>query len=381
MKEMRKQIVALFAVLTATGAGAQVTDGYYRIQNAYSQRYLALLDNKGWVEGNSGGVDHDLYAIRSLQDNETNKIVSNPATVIYIKSKDGGYVCHAQGTNTQEFTSHVFNMTASSSKTYRISAESANIARVVLNDIDSYSGYYAQADSGLVSTSGTNRRDWILTPVSSEGSNYVGFSPDLEYNGKYYQTFYAEFPFRVVSSGVKVYYITYFNNHAVLHPFADGEVVPGATAVLVECSSADASDNRIEPVVSTLTAPSANKLHGVYFRYVYGRGRKTHNNRTAYDPATMRLLRAGADGKPEFVKVESADTMYIEPNTAYLEVSKSAADELPLMTMDEYTLGIGEVEKAKTEGSDVYTLSGVKVGNTSNLPHGVYIIDGKKVVK
>ena len=40
--------------------------------------------------------------------------------------------------------------------------------------------------------------------------------------------------------------------------------------------------------------------------------------------------------------------------------------------------GVEVVETAKT---GIYTLSGVRLNSTQNLPAGIYIINGKKVVK
>lgn len=46
--------------------------------------------------------------------------------------------------------------------------------------------------------------------------------------------------------------------------------------------------------------------------------------------------------------------------------------------------GIGEVQAAKQATGKVYNLSGQCVGegqSASSLPHGIYVIDGRKVVK
>ena len=198
----------------------------------------------------------------------------------------------------------------------------------------------------------------------------------------------------MVSSGLKVYYVSgIFKGRAVIKPYAAGATIPAETPVLVESTSQTAADNKVELLVSADAAPKDNLLRGVFFNYTYGdyvtdkpsSSNTYHDNRTAYDPSTMRLLRVNSAGELVFAKVAPAETDYepfIAANTAYLSVASSAPDELPLMTYSDFTAGIQQaVTGAAPADEAVYTLSGARVGTAANLPHGIYIKGGKKVVR
>lgn len=391
---MKKIIFSFLTLLsTISSFGQTITDGYYRVESMYYKRYMSVLDNTGWARATSGGVDYDLYAIRTLEDDDVNNIMSNPATIVRISPlSSSGYTVSAQGVDVRD---RILNSTENAhlyirrenAGTYTIRAEAANIATMVLTDVN-------YTDSGVVMTVGKESsprgRYWYITPVTSGTDNYFGFSPKLQANGKYYQTFYASFPFRIVSSGVKVYYISnlFWKDNAVTREFGQGDIIPGSTPVLVECSSPNAMDNQIQPVLQSVTAPSQNYLRGVFFNYFFnGEGRsRVHNNRTAFKANTMRVLRVTSDGKLAFVNnpAEAASgTYYLPANEAYLQVPSGSASVMSIMSYDDYTTGIDnvKVDNKSSEDDAVYTLSGVRVKDTNNLPHGVYIIGGKKVVK
>ncbi len=402
---MKKFFTLVVTALFAAAAQSQTFSGYYRIWNDYSKRYLSLLDNKGWARASTGGVDYDLFAIRTLLDNGANDIVSNPASVIYISGKTNAYNCAAQGTSLQEITTHTFQIRSyrqggkAVEGKYQIRVEEGSLGAVVLHDMNYFVDFEAQKDSGNVgaqSPSGLvpEKTLWHFDAISSSSSCFFGFTPTLQANGKYYQTFYAGFPFKVVSSGLKVYYVAgIFQGRAVIKPYAAGTTIPAETPILVESASPTAANNKVELLVSAEAAPKDNLLRGVFFNYTYGdyvtskpsSSNKMHDNRTAYDPSTMRLLRVNSAGEPVFAKVAPGETDYapfIAANSAYLSVASSAPDELPLMTYADFTAGIRPtVTGAAPADEAVYTLSGARVGNAANLPHGIYIKGGKKVVR
>lgn len=399
---MKKLFTLFITMLLMLSAEAQSFSGYYRIWNDRSKRYLSLLDNKGWAKASNGGLIYDLFAIRGLLNNDINKIESNPATIIFISGQENAYNCSSQGTSTQSITSRTFQIRQyrqngkAVAGLYHIRAEESGAAVVLYetNDIDDYTDL-DKPDSGLVVTSGSaSSANWHFEKVAANTDNYFGFSPTLQANGKYYQTFYAGFSFKVVSSGVTVYYVSaLYNGKAVIRPYASSAVIPAKTPVLVECSSSSAANNQIELLTSTASAPTDNLLKGVFFDYSYGdyihikpsSSNTSHFNRTSYVPSTMRLLRVNNAGELVFDKVlegEDSYEPYIAANTAYLTVPSSTTDELPLMSYTDYTAGINATSVSMQQTDDkVYTLSGVRVSNTTDLPHGVYIKGGKKIVR
>ena len=66
---------------------------------------------------------------------------------------------------------------------------------------------------------------------------------------------------------------------------------------------------------------------------------------------------------------------------AFLSLKDATAEAKPIvMTFDGETTGISQVNVEKVADDAYYNLQGVKM-NPNNLPHGIYIHQGKKVVK
>lgn len=393
---MRKFLFLFFVSLVSFTASAQrvtsstIPDGYYRVRNVASGRYLALLDSKGWARRSGGQAIYDLRAIRTLLDNDVNDIYSNPATIIRITPVNRQYDCSAQGTSLHAMTNYYFSITNRNSN-YQLRGEQSG-GSVVLSESNNFNEETEEylPDSGFVglSTRDGNRINMTFYKVTSNTDSYFGFRPTIKVGDKYYDTFYAAFPFKVASDGVKVYGVVALSkdNRPVLMEFKNS-VIPANTPVVIECSSDNPKDNQVDPVIDNSKPATPNLLRGIYFNYSYKVGdvttptqqNRVHFNKTTYNPSTMRVLGVGEDGKIAFVKASNLD--YLPANKAYLPVDASAADNMSVISYEEYTSGINNVVVDKKADDAVYTLDGVKVDATKSLPHGIYIVGGKKVVK
>jgi hypothetical protein len=391
----KRLIIAALSMLPGLGF-AQTTvsldEGYYRVQNSYNSRYLALLDNTGYAKRNGASIDADLYALRSL--NDTNKIMSNPATIVHLSKGSTGYVCSAQGTSTKDITSYEMTLHNYSGGIV-ISVEVGSYGKTILTEYDYTTPDKFDAndnlisrgktlpDSGLVNQTGASSKSrriyWKFEKIDASTSNYVGFAPALSLGGKYYDTFYAEFPFKVVSDGVTVYSVyTIYDGKAVLKPFAADDIIPGGTPVVVECSSKDDSSNKIQPLLTTASALSQNQLKGVYFNYYCDQvSTKIHDNRTKYDASKMRVLGV-SDGKLAFIN--ATNLTYLPANKAYLSVPVGTGDVVGVMSYSDYVAaGINGVTIDKNDSkSGIYTLGGQKTSKVAKS--ALYIINGQKVV-
>ena len=109
-------------------------------------------------------------------------------------------------------------------------------------------------------------------------------------------------------------------------------VIPEGTPMLMECTGATPSDNRLTIGGTASADVDGNLLTGVYFN-------NTHSTRhwtvVEYDAATMRVLGLDASGKPAFITAGS-DLKYIPANTAYIKVSADADAELRLVSEEEF---------------------------------------------
>lgn len=362
-------------------------DGYYRVRNKGSQRYIYIRDNTG-----DYSLDVVDYGALQLWKN-IDRAVSDPSSVIYVKQVAAGkYDLQAQGTGAYRLVQHYVDIAEKSDGSYEVSASQSGVTKY-LSDISNSD----VRERGTMGDGGKlNYRKWIADKVrSTNAENYFGVKPTVTIGGKRYRPFYADFPFTTVSDGMKVYYINTVDTHfgvAVLKEIKG--VVPRATPVLVECASANPSDNRIEISDVEGTAVTGNLLKGVYF--ANDERPKSKDAYVKFDASSMRVLDA-VDGKLTFttsggsiteleVYVNYNDVIYdcIAANHCYLPVSASVQGDLRVITESEYKgLGIDGVAQDKEETADgVFSLQGVRMradNDTQGLPNGVYIIGGHKV--
>lgn len=395
---MRKYLLATAAMslFMSTAAFAQLEgNGYYRVKNTLSNRYVSILHNKSNTEVMSGKAE--LGALRSFVS--WDKVCSDPSTIVYFDKTGTGTVANkpckffnlcGQGTSTMDIINFSLGVMDMGSNKYRCFArESGTI--FYLGDEDSYTdgvGY-------LTSNGNSSNSNWNILPVTSTEDYYFGVKPTVEAEGKYYATMFADFGFSPAASatGMKVYYVDKIWNGNVIIREIEGDV-PAATPVIFLCPSASPSGNRLDIAKNSATLPSENLLSGVYF--CINTGESYHKDWVSYDPKTMRLLGVCSDGRPGFVtKGESdfskdypfqpkASYMAIPANTAYLVVPEGSPEEMPLMTYEEYAAGIEGVTIDGNVASDITTLSGMtvrkKATSTEGLRPGVYIWNKKKIV-
>lgn len=367
-----------------------VGKGYYRVRNLTTERYIYVTDNKDYYD-----IAHDKEDFQGIQLwKDAAKAAKSPASVIFIEELyPGGFDLKAQGTGVYDLTGYCVNVTKKSDGTYEVSASRSGVTKFLSDDRTNSS------DQGKLGTSGTAKyRRWIVDKIeATHATNYVGINPTITFNGKYYQTFYASFPFRTISPGMRVYYISDVEGDLALIQEIEGDI-PAATPVIIECASANATDNRIEPLPTTTARVTDNLLCGVYFC----NGKRPQESVDAYtkfDAATMRILTV-ADGKlvmsdnaPErlqeimvndYTLYEQVPAICIPANTCYFKANANTPKQV-FLTSD--PTAIDSLPSEKTDGGKpcgVYSLDGTLLRTTNKaegLPAGIYIIGGKKVVR
>ena len=396
---MRKLFtLSLFALFSLTRISAQDTgtgfvgDGYYRIHNFATERYIYVTDNKDYYD--IGRDKEDFQAIQLWKNAE--KAVSDPASVIYVTEVNSiQYDLTAQGTGVHSLTNYYVNVTRQRNNTYEVSATKTVDGTSVTKYL--YDGKSSStAQQGTLGTSGRDDtyRQWIVDKIETDHSiNYVGVKPTIELGGLYYQPFYAAFPFRAVSPDMHIYYISDVEGDLGLLQEIEGDI-PGGTPVIIECASSEPSDNRIELLVSTSSTITGNMLSGVYFC----NGKRPKESVDAYkkfDAATMRILTV-ADGKlvlsnedesrlnnikvNDYTTYTQVDAKCLYANTCYLPADATTPNVIELTSDPTSINNIAVNKKASSKG--IYSVSGILVRPTNNavgLPSGLYIVDGKKV--
>ena len=331
-------LLSLIAVLIPDVSAQFTNDGFYRVQNYGTKRYLYLTDNTGSYDMKRDVGDFGALQLYTGQE----KTISDPSCILYIKKFGSQIDIQGQGVGIHNLVSRYVDLnyvTSGAFKgTYTVSATESGVTKY-LDDETTIQDF----EKGVV---GTNRnspyRNWLIHPVSSsDDSNYFGITPSLSVNGKYYYPLYAAFPFKVASSGMKIYKVGKCDGelgYAVLSEISG--VVPALTPVLVECSSNSPSANRLDLIESSATPLADNLLRGSLFCN-YERRIKSSDAVTAYNHYRMRILGVTSEGKLGFLESteklkEIEGEYYIPSNTSYLWVDYFCPSELIAVTEAEY---------------------------------------------
>ena len=340
-------------------------DGFYRVQNYGTQRYLYITEYTGSYDMKRDIGDFGALQLLTGQE----KTISDPSCILYIKQYGSQIDIQGQGVGIYQFVSRyvdLHSVTSGAFKgTYTVSATESGVTKYLDDEETS-----RDIPDGVV---GTNRsspyRNWLIHPVNSNDSkNYFGITPLLSANGKYYYPFYAGFPFQAASTGMKIYTVVKYDlklGYAVLNEITG--VVPSSTPVLIECSSDNPSDNRLNLVESS-AAPLSSRMLGVMFSNYERRNKSTYAI-TAYNEAKMRVLGLTSEGKLGFTTntqylKQIQGTCYIPSNTSYLYVPEGSPSELTIITEDEYN----EI-MANQYYTITYMIDGI-VYNTEKIKYG-----------
>ena len=380
------------SVLAQTGTGF-IGNGYYRIRNYATDRYIYVTDNKDYYD--MARDKEDFQAIQLWKD--VTRFASDPGSVIYFEEVTPDHFdLRAQGTGVHSFTGYYVGVTKSSG-TYIVSASvtkaGMQVTKYLTDDEQSSS------DQGTMGTRGKlNYRKWIVDKIETDhATNYFGIKPSIEVGGKFYHPFYAAFPFKVASAGMHVYYIDEVESKYAVLKEIEGEV-PASTPVLIECSSANPSENRVELLATSSAKVTGNLLGGNYFC----NGKRPQESVDAYkvfDADKMRVfsvvdgqlvLTNNAQNRLNEIKTVDYSTLSmiklkcLPSNTSYMKADSDTPAEVPVFVDGQVPDAIGSIlAEQKPTAAGVYSLSGTQLRASSDLqglPAGLYIVNGKKVV-
>ncbi|MBO4589882.1 MAG: InlB B-repeat-containing protein [Bacteroidaceae bacterium] len=307
-------------------------DGYYRVKNVTTERYISVVDNRGHIDFAS--TTADFGAIRTIRyfDN----VVSDPSTIIFFKKVNAGYNLTTQGTSTYKIIGYYMRLQEYEDGTYKAYGES--------HDMRAYLGDENIRDTIATVVSNNSKTTlWYILPVTQENESYFGIRPEYISDGAYWTTIYASFPFSPVSSDMKAYTITEVDSKygvAVWNEVTT-EDIPAATPVIVRCPSPIPSGNKVDVHTSSVKAPKSNLLQGVYFCNTS----LAHWNVVENDTSTMRVLKTASDGSLRFVRSTEA---YMPANKAYLQVPAGSPAELRIMDRASYETYVVE-QKARED--------------------------------
>ena len=367
---MKRIITCLLSAIVSIGAYAQIADGFYRLQCKQTGRYLAIHNNYVNKESakRTGNVDlQSLETITSFDD-----IVDDPGSIIYMRKTTTGWAIEGQGFTTQGKLDLQLTQVGDAFRVWATVSSDGMTFTKYLRDYEQEPGYsYITTDPDL-----SSNWEWYFLPV--DDNQYMGLKGDVQVGTDYYTTFYATFPIQLGSNMRAFTVSSMTTSSCTLEDI--GDVVPAKVPVVIQCAGAEASANKVTPLTSTDKTVGTNRLSGEIFCYPVitksGRERRDNPawNAIDYDPLTMRVI-GESDGKLCFVT--TSELIFIPANSAYLNVTSDAS---PIMPTDGST-GILSIKIQPTPTvKGRYTLQGVPLPDNVE-PRGIYIEDGKKVIK
>lgn len=387
MTKGRFFIVTFVTMLCTLVAHAQISDdGFYRVRNYGSDRFIYITDKFG-----SYDMNRDIGDFSALQLWREKDVISDVSTVIYITKKgENLYDLQGQGTGIYKLISRYVNVYRTTSgvykDTYQVYATEKGVTKYLTDNESS------EVPDGTLGTSGTGAyRQWEVLPVSVESEdNYFGITPTITIGEKYYYPMYASFDFDLVSEGMKAYVVKTQPPYYYIEEYKG--IVPAGSAVIIECSSPNATDNRINLRPASNSSISDNLLKGVYF---CNPGRETIDQRDydskwfpgiEFDPSTMRVLGVTSEGKLGLVS--SSDNLtyykrtkkyYLPANQAYLPCEVSVASELRLYDKGDVPTAVDEVAADDVRVAECVDLSGRRLEHEP--AKGIFIKGGKLYIK
>ena len=358
----------------AISAQTTLTEGFYRVQNHISKRYLYVRDCTGDIS--SLGADMGSIELWLGQENA----ISDPSCIMYFSKHSSAWDIQSQATGVYELTGHYMTISPFAGG-YTVYNSGQYLYDITKNNTTPRGKLGAKTDKEM--SGYTGYKVWDVLPVNSATDQYFGLKPTISASGAYYTTFYADFAFTPQSENTKVWCVTTVdkkNGIAVIKQM--NGTIPRSQPVIIQSSSPEPSKNRVDLANAGGTAPSANKLTGVYFSNG-DRSFEVHTGDPAYvewNPQTMRLLGKDSNGKLAFtnnpadlVQTEIdpgtgtwRDAKVIPHNQAYLKVEAGCPATLQIMTEEEYNAYIASQQTFtltyKVDG-EVYKKYTMKAGD------------------
>lgn len=302
-----------------------IAPGYYRVTNIGLSSYGGTVKGKTVKEECYAYVANGTYhmakgsgAKQNIQSMQMwagldNAIVS-PQTVVYITKQGNNYDLEAQSKTMSQIAGGYdikVELVSGTTDTYTLTTTVSGIAASLWVDKTKTGMYNMEGDmayptnyQATTTSQGEDAyRQWRIVPISSSSNNYVAVNACLkvkdeedETKFKYYAPYYASYPFKLVSPGMKAYYVSSINDKKYTLQEIKNEVIPGATPVIIECPSDNPMDCKIEPLRGDYGSISGNKLNGVYFCNLSMSPTTYPDCRTEFKSESMRVW-AVKDGK------------------------------------------------------------------------------------
>lgn len=380
--------IALSFITVSIQAQLFSGDGYYRGHNFVTERYIYVYDNTGKI--NWTALDAEMGAIELWKEVDYHSRFSDPASVVYMEKHGSQYDFQCQGMGIHKMFNQYITLQVGKMDGIDYYSFSVTKDGVKKSLYDGTKSVFS-AEGYLRTTGSGDYGKWVIAKVDID-DEWFGINPSIEVNGKFYHPFYADFGFTPVSDDMKVWYISVVDTAgAVLKEFT-GDVVPANMPVLIECTSGDPKQNKLDLKYYKESGPADNKLKGVYFNNIIRKGLSV-DAATEFDKSSMRVLGVTQDGRLGYILSKETPVQgkqYLAANQSYLVVDADCPSEIPVITEAEYEEILANRSDAAVHvvsystPKEVYSISGRFIGKMTadeikKLSPGVYIIGRRKV--
>ena len=378
---MKKLFTLIFLAGSTLIGNAQISSGFYHIQNDLTTRYMIMVDN---TKGSTSASHNDLGSVETSKNWE--KVSTHPGAICYITPKGGSeYDVYAQGTSIGALTQgKVYpRIDAQGDGTYTIWGSGVYqgvTVTIYMGDKSNVDTKYKEKDDSELGEADSKNRYWKLHKIDNT-NHYLGLKPDFKTSdGAFWGSIYVGFACEL-SDGMEAYYVDKLTNSEYHLTKITAKTIAPETPMLIKCTSDDPAKNIIRPVAMTGgTEITGNKLSSLYFDC----GKNYHNTRrVAFNKSTMRVPGLTSDGKLAFVSEPASDYLtdgaYLPHNKVYFgSLTSSAAATI----VEEGTSGINQIatEEIQSVKKGLYSLTGQQIPEGITPRPGIYIKDGKKII-
>lgn len=273
--------------------------GFYRLRNSVSNEYMRIVHDTisaQNVVGSLSNLQSDAGRTKAMNNVQPflqtdikmvnqNTIFTDPGTVIYLEKQSGSsnnYDVLSQGVGMKYISTCVFVGTRALAWGLKgmpatINSVGNNLYTAYVNLSLSYFIYsinetrFLGAESNKVVMTSVNNSNsysdapttcrWYIEPINIT-DNYFAAAPVSSFtqNGKYYTTLRTAFSYKVPSgSEVKVYKVTAMptveGELAETEEVHQGTVIPAGLPIIIESTSLEPANNKLEPYFNSSTAP------------------------------------------------------------------------------------------------------------------------------
>ena len=337
--------------LTASTANiTPLQTGYYRLVNSSANTCMNASHKQGeiWADLSETDAQYEAGSIFLLKGNTQTYNKGEGYTMRSQGLYMSGYAMGAAQYGSTIVNRRQVNATITGSATNPPFLNNSNSKRVLTGSLNTKNSY------------------WRIKPTTGEG--FTGLKVKMNKptaDDKSYSTIYVDFPAEVLTADTRLYRAGADGSKVVCKRIEGN--APIATGLLIR-NTAGADVTELKPLTTAVAALAGSNL----FKGVFFRTDKTAGN--------IRVFGQLKDGTAGFAKNKNT---YLKPNRAYFETTTSAGAKVAEFSLsfeeDNNTTGITAISNDNVTQTDVvYDLQGRRVTHPS---HGVYIVNGRKVVK